>query len=63
MCYAVCTVRKRRKYMSHLGNTELLEQLFEEWQEKIRAMNPRLDEESLDILAEQAAHADFNNRS
>jgi|TARA_B110000211_G_scaffold19507_1_gene20168 hypothetical protein len=49
--------------MSHLGNTELLEQLFEEWQEKIRAMNPRLDEESLDILAEQASHADFNNRS
>jgi len=49
--------------MSHLGNTELFEQLFEEWQEKIRAMNPRLDEESLDIIAEQAAHADFNNRS
>jgi len=49
--------------MSHLGNTELLEQLFEEWQEKIKSMNPSIDADSLAILAQQAAEADFDNRS
>jgi len=49
--------------MSNLQNELLMEQLFDEWCEKIREMNPSLPAESLYILAEQAAQADFENRS
>ena len=49
--------------MSNLQNELLMEQLFDEWCEKIREMNPSLPSENLYVLAEQAAQAEFENRS
>ena len=49
--------------MSNHQNEALMEQLFDEWCEKIRKMNPHLPSENLYVLAEQAAQAEFENRS
>ena len=52
-----------RKTLSNHQNEELMEQLFDEWCEKIRKMNPHLPSENLYVLAEQVAQAEFENRS
>ena len=47
--------------MSHLINDEILENLFAQHWDKIKQKSPTLEDKYIDILAERAARAEFEN--
>ena len=47
--------------MSHPGNEEILENLFDKWYATISKTASNLSEEYISLLAEQAAKAEFEN--
>jgi len=49
--------------MSHPINDEILENLFAQHWDKIKQKSPTLEDKYIDILAERAARAEFENRT
>jgi hypothetical protein len=47
--------------MSHLINEQIQENLFDKWYDTISRTASNLSEETISLLAEQAAKAEFEN--